>query len=83
MNLFEFLKNYRDPKTTQTYGDILEGYSDITEGMTANERAAYQQLKLSDNNRFKLNENRNLINNVKIPPQPVNVSGVGKAIQMC
>ena len=40
MNLFKFLKNYKDTSVSQSYGDILEGKSDITDGMSEVEKNA-------------------------------------------
>ena len=48
MNLFEFLRNHKDTRVSQSYGDILEGKSDITDGMTEFEKNVYMQLKNND-----------------------------------
>jgi len=52
MNLFEYLKNYKDPGVQQTYGDIINGTNDITENMNYIERMTYQQIKTSDRKRL-------------------------------
>ena len=48
MNLFKFLKNYKDTSVSQSYGDILEGKSDITDVMSDVEKSVYMQLKNND-----------------------------------
>lgn len=52
MNLFEFLKHYKDPSANQSYGDILNGGQSITENMNYIESAVYNQLKNSDRTRL-------------------------------
>jgi hypothetical protein len=52
MNLFEYLKNYKDAKKTQTYGEIINGGTDITESMTQLEQQVYNQIKISDRMRL-------------------------------
>lgn len=59
MNLFEYLKNYKDPGSHQSYGDIISGTNDITENMNYIERMTYQQIKASDRMR--------LINSGRLP----------------
>lgn len=50
-NLFDFLKNYRDPNDSMSYGDILENKG-ITNNMTSTELFVYNQLKNSDRQRL-------------------------------
>ena len=52
MNLFKFLKNYKDTSVLQSYGDILEGKSDITDVMSDVEKSVYMQLKNNDKKRI-------------------------------
>jgi len=52
MNLFEYLKNYKDTKKVQTYGEIINGGADITESMTPLEQQVYNQIKMSDRMRL-------------------------------
>lgn len=52
MNLFEYLKNYKDAKKVQTYGEIINGGADITESMTQLEQQVYSQIKMSDKMRL-------------------------------
>ena len=52
MNLFEFLRNHKDTRVSQSYGDILEGKSDITDSMTECEKNVYMQLKNNDKKRI-------------------------------
>ena len=51
MNLFEFLKNYKEPGTPQSYGDILENKG-ISENLSGIEQMIYNQLKNSDKQRL-------------------------------
>ena len=50
-NLFEFLKNYKDPKAQQSYGDILENNSMIN-SLSGFELSIYNQFKNSDRQRL-------------------------------
>ena len=51
MNLFDFLKNYKDPNDTPTYGDILENKSAIN-NLSYTEELMMQQIKNSDRQRL-------------------------------
>ena len=51
MNLFEYIKNYKDPKTPQSYGDILEGRTMIDE-LSQKEVYIYEQFKHNDRMRL-------------------------------
>ena len=79
MNLFEFLRKYKDTRVSQSYGDILEGNSDITDGMSEFEKNAYMQLKNSDKKR--LIGNKSLQHQVA-QKRKVNISGIGDVIQI-
>lgn len=50
-NLFEFLKNYKDPKSQQSYGDILENNTMIS-NLSPIEQNIYNQFKNSDRQRL-------------------------------
>jgi hypothetical protein len=50
-NLFDFLKNYRDTKSPQTYGDILEGRTMVDE-LSQKEAYIYEQFKHNDRMRL-------------------------------
>ena len=50
-NLFEFLKNYKDPKAQQSYGDILENNTMIS-NLSPIEQSIYNQYKKSDRQRL-------------------------------
>ena len=50
-NLFEFLKNYKDPKSQQSYGDILENNTMIS-NLSPIEQSIYNQFKNSDRQRL-------------------------------
>ena len=50
-NLFEFLKNYKDPKSVQSYGDILENNTMIS-NLSPIEQSIYNQFKHSDRQRL-------------------------------
>jgi len=50
-NLFEFLKNYKDPKAHQSYGDILENNTMIS-NLSPIEQSIYNQFKNSDRQRL-------------------------------
>ena len=50
-NLFEFLKNYKDPKAQQSYGDILENNKMIS-NLSSIEQSIYNQFKNSDRQRL-------------------------------
>jgi len=50
-NLFEYIKNYKDPKAPQSYGDILENNSMIS-SLSPIEQAIYNQFKMSDRQRL-------------------------------
>jgi hypothetical protein len=51
MNLFEYIKNYRDPKSVQSYGDILENNTMIS-NLSPIEQSIYNQFKNSDRQRL-------------------------------
>ena len=51
INLFEFLKNYKDPRDVQSYGDILENNSAVN-NLSQIEQAIYNQFKNSDRQRL-------------------------------
>ena len=51
MNLFEYIKNYKDPKAPQSYGDILEDNSMIS-SLSPIEQSIYNQLKAADKMRL-------------------------------
>ena len=51
MNLFEFLKNYKDPHDIQSYGDILENKGAIN-NLSPLEQTIYNQLKINDHQRL-------------------------------
>ena len=51
MNLFEYIKNYRDPKSFQSYGDILENNT-MANNLSPIEHAIYEQFKNSDRARL-------------------------------
>lgn len=51
INLFEFLKNYKDPRDIQSYGDILENNSAIN-NLSQIEQAIYNQFKNNDRQRL-------------------------------
>ena len=79
MNLFKFLKNYKDTSVSQSYGDILEGKSDITDVMSDVEKSVYMQLKNNDKKRIIGNQPRQhqVAQRIK-----TNVSGIGDVIQI-
>jgi hypothetical protein len=52
MNLFEYIKNYKDSKTPQSYGDILEGRTMIDE-LSQKEAYIYEQFKHNDRMRLR------------------------------
>ena len=79
MNLFEFLKNHKDTRVSQSYGDILEGKSDITDGMTEFEKNVYMQLKNNDKKRIIGNQS---FQHQMTPRRKINVSGIGDVIQI-
>ena len=79
MNLFKFLKNYKDTSVSQSYGDILEGKSDITDGMTEVEKNVCMQLKNNDKKRIIGNQS---LQHQAIPKRKINVSGIGDVIQI-
>ena len=79
MNLFKFLKNYKDTSVSQSYGDILEGKSDITDGMTEFEKNVYMQLKNNDKKRILGNQS---LQHQITPKRKINVSGIGDVIQI-
>ena len=79
MNLFKFLKNYKDTSVSQSYGDILEGKSDITDGMTEFEKNVYMQLKNNDKKRILRNQS---LQHQITPKRKINVSGIGDVIQI-
>ena len=51
MNLFEFLKNYKDPRDVQSYGDILENNGAIN-NLSPIEQTLYNQFKNADRQRL-------------------------------
>ena len=79
MNLFKFLKNYKDTSVPQSYGDILEGKSYITDGMTEVEKNVYMQLKNNDKKRIIGNQS---LQHQITPKRKINVSGIGDVIQI-
>ena len=79
MNLFEFLRNHKDTRVSQSYGDILEGKSDITDSMTECEKNVYMQLKNNDKKRIL--ENQSLQHQIT-PKRKINISGIGDVIQI-
>lgn len=79
MNLFEFLKNHKDTRVSQSYGDILEGKSDITDGMTEVEKNVYMQLKNNDKKRIIGNQS---LQHQITPKRKITVSGIGDVIQI-
>ena len=79
MNLFEFLRNHKDTKVSQSYGDILEGKSDITDGMTEVEKNVCMQLKNNDKKRIIGNQS---LQHQMTPKRKINVSGIGDVIQI-
>lgn len=79
MNLFEFLKNHKDTRESQSYGDILERKSDITDGMTEVEKNVYMQLKNNDKKRIIGNQS---LQHQITPKRKINVSGIGDVIQI-
>lgn len=83
MNLFELLNQY-NKNSFKTYGDILNDNLNPANNLTKVEKELYGQYKNGDIMRFKINENKKLINN----PQPVNqhvgeISGIGVVTQIC
>ena len=79
MNLFKFLRNHKDTRVSQSYGDILEGKSDITDGMTEFEKNVYMQLKNNDKKRILGNQS---LQHQITPKRKINVSGIGDVIQI-
>ena len=79
MNLFEFLRNHKDTRVSQSYGDILEGKSDITDGMTEFQKNVYMQLKNNDKKRILGNQS---LKHQITPKRKINVSGIGDVIQI-
>ena len=51
MNLFEYIKNYKDPKAPQSYGDILEDNSMIS-SLSPVEQSIYNQFRSADRMRL-------------------------------
>ena len=51
MDLFTFLKNYKDPNDYTTYGDILENKT-AEDKLSGTEEMIYNQLKNSDRQRL-------------------------------
>ena len=83
MNLFELLNQY-NKSSFKTYGDILNDNLNPANNLTKVEKELYDQYKNGDMVRFKMNENKKLINN----PQPVNqrtgeIPGIGVVTQIC
>jgi len=83
MDLFELLNQY-NKSSFKTYGDILNDNLNHANNLTKVEKELYDQYKNGDIMRFKMNENKKLINNT----QPVNqrvseISGIGVATQIC
>lgn len=82
MNVFDYIDQYKK-NSIYAYGDLLENKFNPENDLNSQEKTAYSQLKQSDSMRFKVNENKNLMNNGKIQSRPVEVSGIGKVIQIC
>ena len=79
MNLFKFLKNYKDTSVSQSYGDILEGKSDITDVMSDVEKSIYMQLKNNDKKRIIGNQP---MQHQVTQRRKTNISGIGDVIQI-
>ena len=82
MNVFDFINQYKKSKVS-TYGDLLENKFNPENDLSGAEKAMYNQLKVGDVNRIKLNENKNLISSAPSQPHPAEISGIGKVIQIC
>lgn len=81
-NVFEMIKQF-NKNNTSTYGDLLENKFNPENDLSSGEKSIYNQLKNSDISRFKMNENKSLINNTKIQAHPTEISGIGKVMQIC
>lgn len=83
MNVFNIINHY-NKNMYSTYGDILDNNLNPENKLSVTEKKLYNQYKLGDIQRFKLNENHNLINNdSKINRQPQEISGIGMVTQIC
>lgn len=82
MNVFDYINQYKK-NSISAYGDLLENKFNPENDLNSQEKTIYGQLKQSDSMRFKVNENKNLINSVKVQPHPTEVSGIGKVMQIC
>lgn len=81
MNVFDYINQYKK-NSIYAYGDLLENKFNPENDLNSQEKMAYSQLKQSDSMRFKMNENKNLTNSGKIQSRPVEVSGIGKVMQI-
>ena len=84
MNVFNIINQY-NKNTYTTYGDILNNDSNSKSNLSNTERDLYEQYKLGDIQRFKMNENHNLINNggSSINHQQQEIPGIGIVTQIC
>lgn len=82
MNVFDYINQYKK-NSISIYANLLENKTNPENDLNSQEKTIYSQLKQSDSMRFKVNENKNLMNGVKIQPHPADISGIGKVIQIC
>jgi len=82
MNLFEMINQF-NKNNTSIYGELMENKFNPESNLSSTEKTWYNQIKGVDTNRFKTNENRNLIDNIKIQSHPIEVSGIGNVMQIC
>ena len=83
-NVFDYIKQY-NRNNVKTYGDILnlDNSSGIENRLSNTEREIYNKYKIGDIQRFKISENRNLINNTRTNNKKQEISGIGEVIQIC
>ena len=83
MNLFNLIGQY-NKNMGSTYGDILDNNLNPENKLSKTEKEIYNKYKLGDIQRFKLNENNNLVDHgSKINRQPQEISGIGMVTQIC
>jgi hypothetical protein len=82
MNVFEIINKYNKSNIT-TYGDLLSNKTNQENNLLSNEKQIYNELKYNDVKRFKINENKNLMNNINVSQHPAEIPGIGKVIQIC
>lgn len=82
MNVFDYMNQYKK-NSISIYANLLENKTNPENDLNSQEKTIYSQLKQSDSMRFKVNENKNLMDGGKIQSHPEDISGIGKVIQIC